>query len=506
MKRTMMLVIVCLILFLGVSNAFAYTEEAYGAENTPQEIRAYLAESSWSGWEITGWVRPGTHNNKGKDLGPSAFVAVKQGMRNDLLAFYFKDGHYSFAWNNPAALPQVEEPIILGMFGDAGGIPRFQSHYVVNNETAEAYCKWVQDEDGTWNLHGMNIYYDPTVMFIDTSRSGVIHMENIGWTSEDKEANIYGEYQRNLRHFSYAAFPRTIDDAREKLSMPPEIPTGYTSDLTAEKIKFTGGKKYPVYTGPGEDYVRSGNGKGSVSTNDWIQVFGEENDWIMIQYDISSDRFRIGWIDAKALPKNANVSELCYEPVYACLTSNAKLTDDPLNSKTQISILEEGTTVLWLATMGEWAYIEIDGNLPIRGFVKAESLETQVFDATEAAKNLLTEVYGYEWEEAEYGFDYQTIHQGSNILLIYSPKAHPEWAYTLMMNKATGETFERTTPFATEYEGYPGEGAVRFELSKKDFGSEEEVEVFFESCYGPQSGWSAALHGWCAEEMSKTAH
>lgn len=130
-------------------------------------------------------------------------------------------------------------------------------------------------------------------------------------------------------------------------------------------------------------------------------------------------------------------------------------------------------------------------------------MSTQVFDATEAAKNLLTEVYGYEWEEAEYGFDYQTIHQRSNILLVYSPKTHPEWAYTLMMNKATGEIRKRTTPFATEYEGYPGEGTVRFELSKKDFVTETEVEVFFESCYGPKRGWSTALRGWCAEEISK---
>lgn len=496
----------------------------------PMEVETHISEN-WPHHQLFDYLCV-EDTSKG-DYG----IALLSREKEKLLAVYRnEDGVMSYQYKNAAAIPQgegysyaqyQENPDVLD--GEVVFLLSPLSEHDVKNiaensnriieygdDLGFSVLKWDTSnkefnsfhqtvtyhwEDGNFKLseyRNDDIWFGP--VFVSEQKLDYYRGE---W---EYAGTAYGDFQRDLQHASLSAMPKTLDEAREKLSLPPEIPTGYSSDLTAEKIKFTGGKKYAVYTGPGEDYVRSGNGKGSVSTNDWIQVFGEENGWIMIQYDISSDRFRIGWIEAKALPKNASVRELCYEPVYAYLTDDVNLTDDPLNSQTQIVMIEEGTAALWLATMGDWAYIEVDGSSPMRGFVKAEILNTQVFDATEAAKNLLTEVYGYTREEAEYGFDYQTIHQGSSVLLVYSPKEHPEWAYTLMMNKATGETSERTTPFATEYEGYPGEGTVRFELSKKNFASEEEVVAFFESCYGPQSGWSAALHGWCAEEMSKAAH
>ena len=85
----------------------------------------------------------------------------------------------------------------------------------------------------------------------------------------------------------------------------------------ARKIRFTSGQKFKVYQGPGEEYGQAGNGKAAVSTNDWIQVFGEENGWILIQYDINKDHMRIGWIKSSALPKKATVSRLTYAPLNA---------------------------------------------------------------------------------------------------------------------------------------------------------------------------------------------
>lgn len=169
--------------------------------------------------------------------------------------------------------------------------------------------------------------------------------------------------------------------SREKLSFAPELPM--RSDLTAEKVRFTGGRKYAVYTGPGKGYVRSGNGKGAVSTNDWIQVFGEENGWIMIQYDISSDHYRIGWIEAAALPKNAYVKRLDFEPEQAQVCAATDLTDDPLNSRTALKRLDGGTEAAWLATMGEWAYVEVTDGARMRGFVPLDALAVELDDEPE---------------------------------------------------------------------------------------------------------------------------
>ena len=69
--------------------------------------------------------------------------------------------------------------------------------------------------------------------------------------------------------------------------------------LNAQEIRFPGGNKYPVYSGPGKDYLRGARGKASVSTNDWIEVFGREDGWILIQYEIDSSQCRIGYISAQ---------------------------------------------------------------------------------------------------------------------------------------------------------------------------------------------------------------
>lgn len=372
MKRWMVLLLAA-VLALGCAAAYAYTEDAYGAQNTPQEIREYIAGSRWADWAITGWVNPGTY----KINSASAFVAVKKGRANDLLAFRFdhEKGRYVYAWHNAAALPQVEEPIELGLYGDAGGQPRFKSCFVVGGEIEEAACFWAQDENGVWNIQNVWVYDMPALMFIDASRDGVLHMSNVGWVDgKGTDTRIYGEYQRDLRYFSFNAFPRTVKQAREKLSNPPEIPDG---TLEAKRVKFASGKKYAVYQGPGEEYGRAANGKASVSTNDWIQVFGEENGYVMIQYDISSDRMRIGWIEASSLPKNADVDELRFAPVRAHTTGQARMTDDPLHSQTEIAVIASGSEVLWLATMGDWAYVEADEGAPLRGFVRRNLLTTQ---------------------------------------------------------------------------------------------------------------------------------
>ena len=64
----------------------------------------------------------------------------------------------------------------------------------------------------------------------------------------------------------------------------PEIPEG---TLSAEVIPFTGNQTYAVFSAPTKKSIRGAKGRARVSTNDWIQVFGAEDDWILVQYDIS---------------------------------------------------------------------------------------------------------------------------------------------------------------------------------------------------------------------------
>ena len=370
MKKLCLLVILATFLFT-CADALADGGETYGVENTPEEIKVIVNNSRWSGWEITGWVNP-----KGLRCNSAcAFAVVKNGRENNLLAFGWEDDGWKYKWHNAAALPQVEAPVFLGVLAP-NNTARFTSFYVFNEEIMENFCVWVQERDSTWHLNELLHYYP--LMFFDTSEEGVLRLYNTGWVEgEETDVKVYGTYETDLRRFDLDAFPKTVEEARERLCNPPKLPAG---TLSAKKIQFTSGKKYKVYHGPGEDYGQSGNGKAVVSTNDWIEVFGEENGWILIQYAIDKDHSRFGYIRKETLPKDANVSVLAWLNKPAYLLKETSMTDDPFKSRRALSILQEGLHVTLLGVIDDWAYIEFSNGDWLRGFVESDALTyDQVF-------------------------------------------------------------------------------------------------------------------------------
>jgi hypothetical protein len=370
MKKFCLLMTLAALLFM-CTGALADEGDTHGVENMPEAVKAIIDSSNWNSWEITGWVNP-----KGIQSDTAcAFAVVKKGSQNDLLAFGQSDGSWQYKWHNAAALPQVEAPVVLAdlqLFGFEQDT-NFTSLYVLNEELQEMQCIWTQQRDGTWHLQHLRNYFP--FMCFDTSVEGALRWYiPDGPDSDDSDVWVYGNYQTDLRYFDLSAFPRTAEEARQKLSNPPKIPAG---TLMAKEVLFSSGDKYSVLQGPGAEYGLSGNGKAIVSTNDWIQVFGKEGEWILIQYDISSDSMRIGWIPAGSLPHKTAVPELDFSPIEATLNREANLTDDPLKSQATVATLAQGAKVNWLASMGEWAYVEGVGIQAIRGFVKIEALETE---------------------------------------------------------------------------------------------------------------------------------
>lgn len=173
---------------------------------------------------------------------------------------------------------------------------------------------------------------------------------------------VQGTVQRDIRYVSFNALPTWIDDAKEKLTVAPNLRSG---DFTSQKVKFTGGQKFPVYTGPGTNYARSGNGKGLVSTNGWIEVYGQKDGWILIQYSISSDHYRFGWIEQSALPKGTTVPELNFRVApgdqSVAFDRDSYLTDDPLVSRAKLCTVKAETDIFYLGSLNdEWAYVMVE--------------------------------------------------------------------------------------------------------------------------------------------------
>ncbi len=317
----------------------------------------------------------------GTPKGDYGFALLKAGDERVLLVYEKKDGEMRYWLKNAGAVPQGGKG---GWFaysprGETINGEEFKtdlsdglSFQVIVSE-GESYDRYTAYhwEDGGFKLTG---YRDWAGFYGNVAvDDGVLHFSN--WLEGWDFGKVYGTVQRDLRYVSYDALPKTIEEARKKLTQEPDIPQGGL--LEARRVRFTGGQKYPVYTGPGEKYVRSGNGKGQVSTNDWIQVFGRVDDYIMIQYAISADHYRIGWIEASAMAKGESAGWLTFGQGVQTLKQDCTLTDDPLNSGAPLCELQAGEQVINLCNLGyDWVYVQVSRSSGLYcGFVPSLALE-----------------------------------------------------------------------------------------------------------------------------------
>ena len=356
MKKTIMFLLIIALLISTITCGIAVS-------SLSSDLQTAWNSSGYQEWEIMDNL----------ELAGEAFISARKGQTNRLIHATKNDnGEWKINWSTESALPQGEESITLT---DRGGTTyagiKLGTAFSYRPYRSGCYEYLYQKHNNTWLLEEI-IYIDTDGTLLDTYRITDEGVTYKGWLTNDRKTFIEGRVQRDLRYFSCSGFPTDLNALRNSLSNPPKIPTGA---LDAEEIKFSGGKKYSVFSGPGEHYMRGGNGKAAVSTNDWIQVFGKENGWIMIQYDITSDHMRIGWIREDALPKNTTVKELELGDYKTYTTVQCDMTDDPLFTNTSVTTIQAGTELIWLSTMGSWTYVEWGGiSQPVRGFIQTSCL------------------------------------------------------------------------------------------------------------------------------------
>ena len=370
----------------------------------PSEIREYFSSGRYAG----------TIQESSGECANWYFVLSSDAKGQNTLVAFRKDrnGTWKYSFKTSGAVLQGRNRVAIGV--SESGYQDWGTDEIISqpslliyqsdetDEYTEAFLAFVL-RDGVWKFtRYWNLKTGATIRGYDDRLTYYRGIEDPA-----VRGSAYGTYERNLQYFSFSALPKTLGAAQEKLSYAPQIPAYGT--LSAQEIQFTSGRKYSVYQGPGTQYGQAGNGKAAVSTNDWIQVFGEENGWILIQYDITSDHMRIGWIDSKALPRNASVKQLHFEPISAYTTEAVSMTDDPLYSRTSIGSLGPNASVILLASMGDWAYIETTSAAsPIRGFVPLRSLTTSAHLTREQVVRRAQEMTGLYVEPAETSYDART--------------------------------------------------------------------------------------------------
>lgn len=381
MKRVVLWVCT-LLMTLMASVCVAGTYSPYFATEPPREVREHVA-SRWPDYEFEDYCEV-----RGTSKGDYGFALLHKQSERILVGYHRVNGEMKYWLKNAGAVPQGKEEAwfdvgTAGWIDETDWIGNFTGRQVYDDglcfsvtqldESGESYEKMVvyRWENGMFRLSSYHKTEGGGIRVSDDK------LDFIDWSNVVYRGAVQGAVQRDIRYVSFNALPTWMDDAKAKLTVAPNLKDGA---FTAQKVKFTGGQKYPVYTGPGEDYVRSGNGKGLVSTNGWIEVYGQKDGYILIQYSIDSSHYRFGWIDRNALPEGTNVPAMDFAGISADtlseITQDTFLTDDPLFSQNKLCSLKAGQTVSWLAVLNkDWAYVLVNVNGKMMcGFVRTDCI------------------------------------------------------------------------------------------------------------------------------------
>ena len=381
MKRVVLWVCT-LLMTLMASVCVAGTYSPYFATEPPREVREHVA-SRWPDYEFEDYCEV-----RGTSKGDYGFALLHKQSERILVGYHRVNGEMKYWLKNAGAVPQGKEEAwfdvgTAGWIDETDWIGNFTGRQVYDDglcfsvtqldESGESYEKMVvyRWENGMFRLSSYHKTEGGGIRVSDDK------LNFIDWSNVVYRGAVQGAVQRDIRYVSFNALPTWIDDAKTKLTVAPNLKDGA---FTAQKVKFTGGQKYPVYTGPGEDYVRSGNGKGLVSTNGWIEVYGQKDGYILIQYSIDSSHYRFGWIDRNALPEGTSVPAMDFAGISADtlseITQDTFLTDDPLFSQNKLCSLKAGQTVSWLAVLNDdWAYVLVNVNGKMMcGFVRTDCI------------------------------------------------------------------------------------------------------------------------------------
>lgn len=352
----------CLLLTLVLVLIFA----AALADSAPDSIQKAFSASQWKDWHISRWEANDS----------LAVVILRKEAVNRLCVLTPSGSGWKVLVHNHRALYQgdrLPDDILL----DSSGA--FELHY------GQSILRFAKNQN-IWRISRLELFdeeltYPVIVVYSDK----LVYKRAAG---DEREVTVEGVTNRDLQHFILKELPRTPESARAVLSSPPNLPAG---SLSAQVVDFEGGHRFPVYAGPGKEYLRPVNGKCVVSTNDWIQVFGQTNGWLLIQYDRSATQMRFGYIAADSLQKSPvslnDINELHFESLPIKALRVSPLTDDPLYGQEPLTQVPQGASLTYLTSLANWAYVEYQpaSGPRLRGFIPFSAIESPLTTAAPAA-------------------------------------------------------------------------------------------------------------------------
>lgn len=246
--------------------------------------------------------------------------------------------------------------------------------------------------DGAWCIciSCFDAESEQEVLFRLTEESVGVYVDR--WVSVwDDEVPLQPWRMPSTTADCYRLLAGIIDSSHALAAQAAEssAPTRDPLILSAVRGSFARNQSFAVYESPrGEMPRRAGNGKAKVSTNGEIKVYGDWLGALLVEYEISADRHRIGWIEAEM----ADAPELDFTDKsgdYLCgvVTASVSLTDDPLYSQERIAVMSGGTSVHVLGRLEDWQLVEgFIGEEVRMGFVPADAVDMEYGQADNARR------------------------------------------------------------------------------------------------------------------------
>lgn len=268
------------------------------------------------------------------------------------------------------------------------GFPKYptlehkDSGFILSYGDEEVYT-FLRDEDARYTLHRadfkQNDWYTNSLM---EQPEGMLF-----WQSGPGEIFVpvgdalWETSAITLEEFNIAQMPRSLAEVRNinhvSAVLWSETPV-MTPIAALEGTK--NGRTLPVYSAPKQpapapDAFRAADGKAAVSLKADVQVYGVENGWTLISYEVSPRTSRFGYIEGDYADGRA----LEWHSVALVAAADTFLTDDPFVSQYAQVRIDKGMALTGLAKCGEYyAYCEFPlGGKVYRGFVPLKDLTTK---------------------------------------------------------------------------------------------------------------------------------
>ena len=375
--KKMLSVLMAMVLMVGTVSAVAI--ENNETNTIPKEITALFDVPVWEGFHVmtseygwSSWVY--------QEQMEAGVVVMSNGSLNIVcIVEPDKNGNLRITQRNYKMVVGDEAPIVDWSYGTTPyELATPWGEHLMFEIQGNGYYIAFGKFDGVWRVKTVIDYATETLSYVFNEKIGYVDAEDgedyLAYnTSKMKYA--HGTYDNRFAAFNIYDFPKNLEEARAKLTNPPVTPTDFYTPVV---VTLRANEKYDVFAAPGRSSFRAANGRAEMSTNDWVQIFGEENGWLLVQYDISRDQMRFGYIDASALPRGTQVQQLrWFDLPQQEIRYNVSMTDDPLVSQTTIHRLSAGDRVTVLAEFGSWFYIETQDGYGriLRGFVPQSCID-----------------------------------------------------------------------------------------------------------------------------------